>query len=274
MYWIKDHVERVRGLVQNGTEASLTYAALECRLALERVCYDRLRVSHAYISPEDIGRWQPRDVVNRLIQDVDPHVASSFTISIAKTPAGSVPEEDEEYVEIGRQAGFDAKRLGRIWNALSNFLHVQMPKVGDVEVKPFGGREKLKRKIDEALEILEEIQLGTLISSGMGEVVKFTCGCGAENKRRACLLKEGQTVSCINPKCREKWAVHLEGDAIGFQRKSIALVCLSCRAESKFSEDWILDIRSNQQFQLDCECGASTRFAWRLMHFVPAEGGS
>lgn len=273
MFWIKSHVERIRGLVEEATEASLTYAALECRLALERVCYDRLRVAHAYISAEDIGRWQPRDVVNRLIQEVDPHAASSFTISISKTPVGSLPEEEEEYVEIGRQAGFDAKKLGRIWNGLSNFLHVQLPRVGDADVKSFGDSEKMRRKINQALEMLEEIQLGTLISSGIGEIVKFTCNCGHENKRRASLLREGQNVSCINPKCREKWAVRFEGGAIGFQRKSVSLVCSSCRAESSFSEDLILDIRSNQQFQLDCECGAATRFAWRLMQFVP-QGGS
>lgn len=39
-------IERIDALLDEDTDQSVTYAALEARLALERVCYDRLRQRH------------------------------------------------------------------------------------------------------------------------------------------------------------------------------------------------------------------------------------
>ena len=62
-------IERIQALLAEGTEQSITYAALEARLALEKVCYDRLRQAHDYISHAQLRRWQPRDVINTLMSD-------------------------------------------------------------------------------------------------------------------------------------------------------------------------------------------------------------
>lgn len=65
---LEPSISQIEVLMAENTEASLTYAALECRLAIERICYERLRLAHDYISNDDLKRWQPRDIVNILIQ--------------------------------------------------------------------------------------------------------------------------------------------------------------------------------------------------------------
>jgi hypothetical protein len=52
-------ISTVEALLADGTPQSITYAALECRLAIEKVCYDRLKVVHDYISPHDLRRYRP-----------------------------------------------------------------------------------------------------------------------------------------------------------------------------------------------------------------------
>ena len=84
-------ISKIEELLKEGTEATITYAALECRLAIERICYERLRLAHDYISHDDLKKWQPRDIVKILIQEVDSSAAETFTVSISTsvTPEGT-----------------------------------------------------------------------------------------------------------------------------------------------------------------------------------------
>jgi hypothetical protein len=224
MEWLGEHTPQIEELLRQGTPQSLTYAALRCRMALELVCYHRLRTAHEYISEDDLRRWQPRDVINTLIQDVDPRIASSYALSISKTPLADEAKEltqsdyeKLEYVEVGGQVGFNAERLGKIWNSLGSFLHVRVPRSKDAELTTFGKVDDIQRKVEEALEMLKEIERGTMVSGGFGETATFECNCGSKNKRRAGLLKHGQIVSCINRECVERWTVSIDRDVTSFE---------------------------------------------------------
>ncbi len=78
MFWIKGANLKIKRLLNEGTSQSLTHAALECRLAIERVCYEKLTIVHDYISHDDLKRWQPRYVVETIVQEVNEDAASSF----------------------------------------------------------------------------------------------------------------------------------------------------------------------------------------------------
>lgn len=129
-------IERIAALLAEDTDASVTYAALEARLALEKVCYDRLRQCHDYISHAQLKRWQPRQIVNTLLQEVDQHATQTRTLHISRNPArpDRKPEE-EEYVEIGTEVGFDPRVIEKLWNALAKLaLHVHLP---EHKVRPY-----------------------------------------------------------------------------------------------------------------------------------------
>lgn len=279
MLWLKEHTARIERLVDEGTAESLTSAALQCRLAIEMVCYERLRNAHDYISADDLRRWQPSYVINQLIEEVDPHVASSFTMSVSKSPSksgGPAPTqaeyEAEEFVEIGRQVGFDAKKLGKLWNGLGNFLHVRMPRSRDDDIQFFGDPSDVRRKVAEALVTLRELEAGTLISSGLGERVSFPCACGTSNARRAGLLKEGQVVNCLNPDCDERWTVQIEDGEHEFHRRQMAVTCTGCGMEGFFPEKQLHALPRNEVMRFDCsECGVSNFVMWKLMHLKRAE---
>jgi hypothetical protein len=114
MLGLKPIIERIRKLLDEGTPQSVTYAALEARLALEKVCYDRLRQRHDYISHEQLKKWQPGGVMNQLITDVDAHATQTLTLQIGSPVSAGVKPEDDEYVEIGTEIGFDVKQPHRV----------------------------------------------------------------------------------------------------------------------------------------------------------------
>lgn len=272
MLWLNEYINKIQSLMNEGTPESLTYAALECRLAIERVCYERLRIAHDYISHDDIRKWQPKDVVKTLIQEVDSHIASTVTLSISQDPvgdkAGDFSQEDFEklkYKKIGTQVGFCPKKLGKLWNACSSFLHVKIPKVKSDRVGSYGDQDALERKLEEVLIELESLAKGTLIMSGMGETVSFRCNCDATNKRRVLLLKDKQLINCINPACFESWEVEFDGDDVCFNRKTISVVCHSCSKPNLFAEKHMLDIDLNQVVEFNCtKCKEKNYVKWRL----------
>lgn len=275
MQWLKAHTARVQELVDSGTDEALTFAALRCRTALELVCYERLRNVHDYISTADLADWRPTQVINQLIQDVEPSIAADFTVSISKRRVANATDptledyEAEEFVEIGRQVGFDPTRLRSLWQALGNFLHAPMPRSREDALSTFGEPEKLRRKVLEVLTELRRLEQGTLIASGAGDpqTVRFTCNCNTENKRRAAFLREGQVVSCIKPDCREKWTVQLEDGAHWFERRSMSVTCHACAEESAFSEAELLGLPRNTMMKFTCqECGETNHLLWKLMH--------
>lgn len=265
-------VARIEALIAKGTAESLTFAALHGRLAIEQICYERLRVAHDYISHDDLKRWQPRDVVNKLIQEVDPAIASDYTVSISKTALREDRQptlaefEAKEYFELGRQVGFDAKKLGKLWNGLGNFLHVRLPRTSQDEVAVFGSVDDIKKKLQEVLAELHRLRQGTLVSSGTGEIIKFFCGCGVENKRRAALLSAGQVINCVNPKCSDRWTVEVDGADINFRLRLIEIECQSCNTSTQFSEANMLNLQRNQIMEFECrKCAHRNLFMWKLM---------
>jgi len=218
-------IATVEKLLAEDTPQSITYAALECRLGIEKVCYDRLKIAHDYIAHEDLRGWKPRDVVVTLIAEVDEHAASQQTMYMTKQPSDAyqVPLEnipDGEWVKLGTQAGFNANRLRDYWNALAKLaLHVALPKAKDEDIPAYGDFNKTKAKVIEVLaEFKRLVEVGGMLTSGAGPTVHFKCECGRTIQRRSDLLKHEKVISCIGSDCDESFTVLIEGGEVYFTR--------------------------------------------------------
>lgn len=272
MFWLKEVNNNITRLLSEQTSASLTYAALECRLAIERVCYERLRVAHDYISVADLRKWQPHYVVKTLLQEVDDNIASSLTlytstVDDAKTEVTEGDFKDCNWLKFGNQVGFDARKLGILWNALGNFLHVKIPATKKDDINIYSDANVIRSKVEEVLKELKDLENCSLITSGFGVTVTFECNCGYSNRRRANLLKNGQIIHCINPECKDTWEVIFEGDDINFQRRSIPVDCCSCSKPINLPESLLLSLERGQTLKFNChECGTDNYIAWKLMH--------
>jgi len=268
-------IEVIKALLAEDTEASVTYAALEARLALERLVYERLRDRHDYISPQQLRKWQPSAVINQLITDVDADVTETRSISMSKQPSeGSPPGPDTEWVHLGTEMGFDAKKVAKLWNALSKLaLHAKLPRAKDDEVPDYGDKDAIHRKVEETLGVLEHVAKGTMSFSGIGETVHFTCPvCGEQNKRRAKLLKEDQRVFCFNPDCKASWKVHKDGQDISFEGETCDFKCHGCGKEMQVPWRFFHDMKFGQRATITCNaCDHRNYVEWRLTQVAPAQ---
>lgn len=270
MIQLQPIIDRIHALLAEDTEASVTYAALEARLAIEKVVYDRLRQRHDYISHEQLKAWTPGNVVQRLLLDVDDNMTRGFVLSMSRKPhvPGTKPEE-EDWVEIGTEVGFDAKKIAGMWQALAgSALHVRIPKSKDDDIPPYGDKAKIKAKVVQVVSELERLSKGTLTSSGVpvGGEVSFVCTCGEKNKRRANLLQAGQHVYCINPKCDETWRVVKEGDETGFENVLIDVPCKHCDHVAHVPWRMVTKMKYDEMVRYPCgKCGGTNIVKWHLM---------
>lgn len=270
---LRSIIDRINALMTEDTEASLTYAALEARLAIEKVVYDRLRQRHDYISHDQLKRWQPGAVVNTLLEEVDANVTLTSKLSIARTSVKEgVRPEDEEYVEIGTEIGFNRNRIVQMWNALANLaLHARLPEHRDDYIPAYGDKEQIRAKVAEVVVELERLAKGTLVTSGFGRTVSFECDCGETNKRRIALLRDGQHVHCFNPKCEETWkAIKTGEEDFEFERVTIPIECAGCKVTFDIPWRWLINMKPDQMANIGCyACGHRNHVKWQLAQAKP-----
>jgi hypothetical protein len=266
---LKDTMATIGAHLVDGSPRALTYAVLECRLAIERICYGRLASHHDYISPEEVRRWQPHHVIRILEEDVDPHVVATYTLSISRQPvAGGEDLAALDYVPVGTQEGFDGRRISKLWNALSNAaLHVSKPKSSAARLEQYGSAPEIRAKVEGALAEIERISKGTMTSTGFGPNVTFTCACGTLVRRRAELVPSGKIIFCINPDCSESFEVAHDGDDINFILRKIEMTCI-CGEARKFAMAPLEKLRMQETHNEKCACGAEHIFHWRLFHGI------
>lgn len=272
MQFLRDWVAEIEELLAEGSLKSLTYAALECRLAIEFVCYERLKGAYGNYAYGDLkGKWQPRHVIRELIREVDESVANSFTLSISEEPVlDGINTTIEDFSslkfrKVGSQVGFDPKRLGNSWNALANSaLHVQMPKSATDHVSRYGDCEKIMKAVMEAVSQLREIAQGTLISTGFGISISFDCACGAKVSRRASSLNDGQVVSCSDFECKESYIARHDGKDWMFEIQNMAIPC-DCGQKIQVPPRAINELPRHHKITAVCSsCGRQTRVQWQI----------
>jgi hypothetical protein len=258
-------IERINAQLADDTEQSVTFAALEARLALERVCYDRLRQRHNYISHADIRGWTPSHVINKILTEVDQNVGQTLTLMMA--PASEGASHDDDYIEIGTEVGFDIVAIAKMWNALAHLaLHVRLPENVEDKISDYGDKTQIRKKVEAVILELQRLEKGTMIFSGVGPEVSFDCACGQKNKRRANLLKAGQVVSCFRPTCNRSYKISISDDGkCAFEIDVYEIPCGACAEINVAPRRELQKMKFNETRAFSCiNCGHKNWVRWLL----------
>lgn len=276
---ISRRIEIISQLIAEDTVESATYAALECRLAIEYLCYERLKMELDCVSYADLKGWQPNKVVSAIREMANEYVASSFTLSFAEEPKRpeDQPLTDDErksldYRLLGTQSEINLKKIASLWNSLSGTaLHVQVPKTKSDGLNLHGELETIKAKVEECLVEFRSIAKGTILMGGWGSEVSIRCvGCNYPVKRKTEFLTEGQVISCVNPDCFESYTVEKIPTGINFNRRALSMDCKKCHSPMNLPQRKAEALRNTEFYELNCpDCGAQhvikTQWAYALV---------
>lgn len=270
VHWLLNISERIsiiESLLDENTSQSLTYAALESRLTLENLCYERFKLSHPYLSTEDLKNWQPKHIVKQVSEEIDENINKEFTVSVCKhSPGEKTPKTKEdfeslEYKSLGKQSALNVNKLHRYWNALSNVaLHIQVPNIKSGEINIYGNNEQIKKKIEEVLVFLSTIDGNLLMGGALGKVFSFNCqGCEFPIKKPIEYLCSPSVVNCINPKCNESYLIEPNSNGeFDITRRVMRFPCKGCENDLEVITNTFNNFKFQQQLNIRCgDCGTS-----------------
>lgn len=279
---IPKRIELINSLLEQDTEQSLTYAALESRLTLEYLCYERFKLYFSYLSQSDLKNWQPKHIIKQISDEVGDNVSKEFSISISNEKIdGRLPETKEEfesikYTPLGNQSELKLNKLHKLWNGVSNVaLHIPVPSISSDSINIYGDKDKIRKKVVEVVEFLSNMKGNLLVGGSFGEEYSFNCFvCDTKIKRPVSVLQQKTALSCINPKCQESYVIQKDNhDEFEVIRSVIKFTCLGCNEELEVPIRAFKDLRFNQILNIRCEnCSTLSEVIMRpLMKSTEAE---
>ncbi|TKF15185.1 hypothetical protein FCV43_19060 [Vibrio genomosp. F6] len=254
---LKEKIKIIDTLILDDTPQSLVYAALECRLAIELICYERLKVSIDKMSKNEVD-WQPKKVIRQILAEENSHATQELTLSISTEPnkeSNSKPSLEEykakSYVKLGTQSELNINKLARYYQALSNLaLHVSVPK--NQTIQTYGDAKIIKRKLGEALVQLRAVSNGNLVLGGIGPEYKFQClTCNSLIIRKVSSLHDGKIVHCNS--CIESYLISISDEEIFHSQNVYAIPCDACSTTSLVPKNIFKNMSVEECHELKCD---------------------
>ena len=236
LYGVTPYLERARALIANGNEASIRYAALELRYALETVAFRQLEEYGDEFPGKLVGEWKA-DQILRVLASFDPVSNTAGELSIAPVaPEGETPTD---WTVIGSTQSIGWKDFRRYYNKLGSYLHLPIFKADGVQAKQSISGGSLCKIVDS----LEELTKATMILA-LKVIISGKCKCGHTVYVGQTEFDDGDIVVCGNRKCN---AVYQkvgadDGSQILERIQTLSFPCQNCEGKVSILPDEILAI--------------------------------
>lgn len=230
-----------------GDDERVKYAALELRMAIEAVTYDRAQAFKAEIPPTDYAVWQPKRLM-QLLLEIDPTADQAATISLGLEPSPGVAPAQMH--TLGTDRPFSLKSIKAHYDALGSYLH--LPTLRQFETGTTPDVQKLRVRCDDIVKELEAVLSSSVFNTTLGKFATLDCvRCSKPIRKRV-----PDDARQIDTRCFECGAPYLvsalpDGKA-EWIKQAESLCCLKCEAAITVWKD---KIQEGEQFK--CEgCGA------------------
>ena len=161
-------LERAKKLLVKDDQ--LRYAALDLRLAMEALTYDR---AQGYLEELPLGalaKWQPKQLMDALIE-IDPTAGSTYTLRMGEEPAPGVAPDT--MTTLGTDVVFGLKEIRRHYQAVSSFLH--MPTMQQHSDGKGWDPEKVRLRLEEAAQEIDTSLSSPVWNTTLGHFSNFEC---------------------------------------------------------------------------------------------------
>jgi hypothetical protein len=257
------NLQRAQALITAGDTVSLQYAALELRLALEKLSYRKLSTRLDSVPYEDLRKWQPKRVIETLSELVDPDIDKNASFRFSPEDAAGNPTTSHY---LGEVRGVNEKDVGAHWQKLGSILHAKMPKVKSESVPEFSLPIDPEVFLQGVLDYIRDLT-SPRFDAHFANSVTFECvRCDKKIVRTEKALKEGDLVTCQDPSCGAIHVTSKVGSEFTFQLHQITIKCTNCDETGHVDADRILNLPKNEPVYYRCECGSRYTIGWRLQY--------
>jgi len=255
---------RAQSLLAESTPESLRYAALELRLCIEALTYEKLRAFSNMIPEEVLKTWQPPQAVKALLE-FEPRADRSFILYAGREEEYGKPAKEMKYV--GTHSSLRLGWLRKHYNKLGNLLHA--PAADDTKHQDAA---KLRDYLAEVIVDLKEPLESTITGGTFRDVYNFTCSeCGQPVVSNAETVRKKKKALCLNPQCKAEYFANVnETEQATFQ---LMVTAFECAAEGCDGVSQIENRKLDVGVEFAClKCGLKHVIVHRQWGYGPNEG--
>lgn len=202
----RDSLARAQQALKTGDPEFLKYAALELRMAMESITYERAKTYSAEIPPDEYATWQPRKIL-QLLLEIDPKADKDSSLSYAIEEEFGKPGKN--VIGLGTEKVLSLATIKKHYDALGSFLHVPTLKQQKEAAPPDLG--KLRQRCELIVEEIEATLVSPIWNINFGNFAEIACGrCSALIRKR--LPGDGSSVIAKCFQCGASYDV-VEEDA-------------------------------------------------------------
>lgn len=192
-------LDRCEVELDSGDDGRLKYAALELRMSIEALTYDRALAYKDEFPPSEYETWQPRKVMLTLL-DIDPNADENSSISIGKQDRYGFPAT--EMNSLGTEKVLNMSTLRKHYDALGSYLHIQSMK--QVRAEKTLNFDQLRMRCKEIADFIKEVLASPVFNITLGCFSMLECmNCGKPIRKR---LPRGENK--LRAECYECRAVY------------------------------------------------------------------
>lgn len=193
---------RAKRELEGAESERLRYAALELRLSMEALTYDRAQAFATEIPPSEYGTWQPKRLLQVLLE-IEPHADTGSTLRFGEEDVPGQPAQAMH--SLGTETVFDLRALKKHYDALGSFLH--MPTLKQLEEGSVD-LAKLRARCEQIIANLEAVLASPVFNITLGSFSQIACmECGKPVRKRFPVGRESIETQCFE--CRASYQLTL-----------------------------------------------------------------
>lgn len=190
----REHLKAASEQLETGSDSALKYAALELRMAMEAITYDRALAFKEEFPTEEYDTWQPKKVMAVLLE-IDPMTDKDSTIAFGLEEEYGVPAK--QMTSLGTETVLNMGVLKKHYDALGSFLHIQTIK--STKAGKTVDHKKLRKRCEEIWAYLDKVLSSPIFNSTLGVFSSRECAeCGKKIRKRIPQGENTIQVECSN----------------------------------------------------------------------------
>lgn len=227
----KQSLERAIREMESADTNRLRYAALELRMAIEALVYERAKNYAKDATLKQLSKWQPKKLM-RLLLEIDPYADKDAIISVG------MPDQEGQPPSImhclGKERVLKLEEVEAYYDRLGSYLHT--PTKAQMDAGEPVSAEKILAKCRELAAILQEVFESQIINSDFKPVSENKCvRCGAKVYGRLPPSREEAIATCLE--CEAQYRlIPLPDEQVEWQPITQQLECSN---KSCLEEFWI-----------------------------------
>ena len=258
----KTALERATKELEKNDNNRLQYVALDLRMSLECLIYERACNYTEELSGKKLSTWQPKKLLEILLE-IDPYVDKSSCIRFGEEVAYGQTPDNMRY--LGSERVLSLKEIKDYYDRLGSYLHT--PTLDQIARTKVDAAENILIKCLEVAEIITLVLNSTIISADFRCTSSMECEkCGVNIVRRIPHDSKDVIADCINCKASYQLTV-IDDNKVDWTPLQQNVNCANSSCNKPFPI-WKRDFEIGTNWNCS-HCGVNNRFVLGITCDIP-----